>query len=259
MNNSQIKKAVTTYVLAGLADLNQQPVTIQGKTTKQWSTIDSFISKSTEKNTTISPLSISNEVLHAISLILMNITTLISNTGKLHIDSPITKLLNTEADEFNIVYSLFKLTEKFELSPQMTRNFNFIQVIISEMEKSVSNLIDPGANSIAELFLNFIRLISQKCSRRINRLQRKVILDYNLFTIMMLDIADSIGNSNVRALIHYLDENKFQKVKNEETKVKKASSKKLKEDLEEEDLEEEDLEEEDPDEEDLEEKDPNEE
>ena len=205
MSKSQIKNALLCYTLLNLADTNQPEMINIGKNKdKQWATFETFNSKKIKD--TISPLSISNEVLYAMGLIFNMITTLINNNGKLHHESPISKLINAEC-EINIIDILFKVTEKATL---IKRNFNFIQLFNTELEKKVSSeLVDPGASEVTSLFLNFIKLISWKCSHRIFSSQKKLTLNFSLFKNMILDMI-IIGNlEKIPALLHDLNENKM--------------------------------------------------
>jgi hypothetical protein len=131
---------------------------------KPWQTFDNLVSDEPEKGVT-APITVATDVKMGITSLLIAIADLVNESGKLPAVGPLASLAGTSWRESNIVRLMMAVTAQAKpllREDPMSRDLDFPLVFRQKFEAIVSSkaLVDPGSDTVARLFLNFVKVVA---------------------------------------------------------------------------------------------------
>ena len=167
-------KAVATFALAQIAVLQadanlreEEPMfdnDSEHAPDKLWQTFDNLVADEPDKAVT-QPITVMTDVKMALAALLVGAADLVNQVGKLPAVDPLGHLARTSWREANIVRLMLATTARARhllRADPLCRELDYPLVFRQKFEALVASktLVDPGADAISRLFLDFIKVVA---------------------------------------------------------------------------------------------------
>ena len=167
-------KAVATFALAEIAVLQADAILREEEPMfdndgdhapdKPWQTFDNLVADEPDKDVK-QPITVMTDVKMALAALLVGVADLVNEVGKLPAVDPLGHLARTSWREANIVRLMLATTARARhllRATPLCRELDYPLVFRQKFEALVASkaLVDPGADAISRLFLDFIKVVA---------------------------------------------------------------------------------------------------
>lgn len=191
-------KAVATFALAEIAVLQadadfreEEPMFDndgEHAPDKPWQTFDNLVADEPDKAVT-QPITVMTDVKMALAALLVGVADLVNKVGKLPAVDPLGHLARASWREANIVQLMLATTARARhllRADPLCRELDYPLVFRQKFEALVASkaLVDPGADAISRLFLDFIKVVAWHAAVRAYEQERLTLNRVTFFGIL---------------------------------------------------------------------------
>ncbi len=171
-----VGKSIVTYglaqiqVLQGDSNLREETIRFDNDNESEdvpdrpWQTFDNIVSDVPEKNVTC-PITVATDVKLSLAILYIGIADLINGTGKMAAVESLQALIRTDHRESNIIQFIDAVVTQMRhlfVRDPLNRDLGYPLVFRQKLEALVSakTMVDPGAEIISRLYVEFLKAIS---------------------------------------------------------------------------------------------------